>query len=270
MHADLSALPDETLLARLRPLPHDSAERDAICEVLVTRYRALVQACARQYSGSPEPAEDLVQVGYVGLLKAINNFDPSYGDSLMAYARPCVSGEIKRYFRDKRWKIRVSRPAQELLLEMRAAEEALTHQLGRTPDDKELAATLRVPEAEILEARLAHQAFSTYSLEVPLSDEDDAALLADIIGEDDPDLAHTTDIESVHTHLDELSEREQRIIMLRFYGNLTQSQIGDRLGISQMHVSRLLERALSHLRHQLTTDPLADGRSANDKDAPVS
>jgi RNA polymerase sigma-B factor len=253
-HAELDALSDNDLLARLRPLARGCAERDAICEVLVTRHRGLVAACVRQYNGSPEPAEDLMQVGYVGLLKAINNFDPAYGDSLLAYARPCVTGEIKRHFRDKRWQLRVPRQAQELLLEMRTAEEDLTRQLSRAPDDSELAAKLGVPEEDVLEARRANLVFSTYSLDAPLSDEHDPTLLADMVGDDDPAVAHTTDIESVYTHLDELPEREQRILMLRFYGNLSQEQIGDRLGMSQMHVSRLLARALSYLRKQLMAD----------------
>ncbi len=255
MRAELRSMSDNDLLARLRVLPRDCAEHEAIRETLVNRYRTLVSACVQQYSGSPEPAEDLMQVGYVGLLKAINNFDPAYGDSLAAYARPCVTGEIKRHFRDKRWQMRVPRHSQELLLEMRAAEEELTRELNRTPDDAELAVRLGVPEADVLEARRAHMAFSAYSLDAPLSDERDPALLGDVLGEDDPAVAHITDIESVAAHLNELPEREQRILALRFYGNLTQEQIGDRLGISQMHVSRLLTRALAYLRDQLTTDP---------------
>jgi RNA polymerase sigma-B factor len=250
--AELHALPDNALMARLRTLPRGSAEREAICEILVSRYARLVHSCVRPYRHSPEPAEDLLQVGYLGLLKAINNFDPDCGDSLNAYAQPCISGEIKRHFRDRRWQIRVRRQDQELLLELRAAEEALTQQLGRTPDDRELARHLSVTEDDVRAARQAHQAFAAYSLDAPLSHSDDPGLLADILGEDDPDLAHAIDIEAVRAHLEELPEREQRILIWRFYGNLTQSQIGDRLGISQMHVSRLLERALTYLRAQIT------------------
>jgi RNA polymerase sigma-B factor len=255
LHADLRALPDDALLARLRSLPRGSHERDAIGEILVGRYRSLVSACVRQYRNSPEPAEDLMQVGYVGLLKAISNYDPAYGDSLMAYARPCVTGEIKRHFRDKRWQMRVPRQSQELLLEMRAAEEDLTRQLSRAPDDRELAAKLGVPESEVLEARRAHLVFTAYSLDAPLSDDPDPAVLAEVLGEEDPAFAHVTDFGSVCEHLEELPEREQHILVLRFYGNLTQEQIGDRLGISQMHVSRLLTRALAYLRDQITTNP---------------
>ena len=250
--AELRALSDNALLARLRGLPRDSAGREAICEILVSRYAGLVRSCVRPYRQSPEPTEDLLQVGYVGLLKAINNFDPEYGDSLAAYAQPCISGEIKRHFRDRRWQLRVRRHDQELLLEMRAAVEALTQQLGHSPDDSELARHLGATDDDVRHAREAQLAFTTHSLDAPLSHDDDPALLGDMLGEDDPAVAHATDIEAVRAHLDELPEREQRIVIWRFYGNLTQSQIGDRMGISQMHVSRLLDRALTYLRTQIT------------------
>ena len=259
-HTELQAQSDAELLAQLRQLPIGTAEHDVICEILVTRYDTLVQSCVRPYRNSPEPVEDLLQVGYLGLLKAINNFDPQYGDSLGAYAAPTVSGEIKRYFRDRRWQMKVSRHDQELLLEMRAAEETLTQQLGRTPDTRELAGHLGVPEGDVLQARQARQAFTANSLDAPLSDGADPDALADLLGEDDPAVAHAIDVDAVQTHLDELPEREQRILMLRFYGNLTQNQIAQRLGISQMHVSRLLAHALTYLRTQIN-DP-AEGRDA--------
>lgn len=195
-----------------------------------------------------------MQVGYVGLLKAINNFDPAFGNGLRAYAEPCITGEIKRHFRDKRWQVRVSRQSQELLLAMRGADEQLAQRLGRTPRDAELAERLGVTEDEVLEARQADLVFSSYSLDAPLTGEEDPTPLADILGEQDSAVDHITDIESVHAHMDQLPPREQRILVMRFYGNLTQSEIGDRLGISQMHVSRLLTRALSYLRGQLTED----------------
>jgi RNA polymerase sigma-B factor len=249
--AELEALPDGELLAELRRLDRGSAGREEICGILVSRYAGLVRSCVSPYRRSPEPVDDLVQVGYVGLLKAINNFDPEYGASLGAYAAPCISGEIKRYFRDRRWQVRVSRQSQELRLEMRVAEEGMTQQLGRVPDDSELARYLGIGEEDILAARQAQLAFTSLSLDAPVSASDDAASLAELLGEEDSALAHATDIQAVHDHLDELPERQQRILMLRFYGNLTQSQIGDRLGISQMHVSRLLDRALAYLRAQI-------------------
>ena len=274
--AQLRDLADNALLAQLRPLPRDSPERAVICEILVERYTGMVRSCVRQYRGSPVPAEDLMQVGYVGLLKAINNFDPAVGESLSAFARPCVSGEIKRHFRDKRWQVHVGRPEQELLLEMRKADEEmthqlgrapvdglemrkaneeLTHQLGRAPLDAELALRLDVTEDDIAEARLASLAFSAYSLDAPLSDRDDPGQLADLLGEDDAAIELAIDTEAVNSHLEELPEREQRILVLRFWGNLSQAEIGGRLGMSQMHVSRLLSRALAHLRDRLIGEP---------------
>jgi len=249
--AELSQLPDDELLRRFRALPRDSDRRAAMCEILVQRHEKLVRSCVRQYRGSPEPTEDLMQVGYVGLLKAINNYDPAVGNSLTAYAAPCVSGEIKRHFRDKRWQIHVRRSAQELLLELRKATEELTHQLGRDPGDDELAQRLGVSDDDVLEARQADMVFSAYSLDAPLSDREDPALLGDVLGGEDAQVEHTIEMEAVATHWSELPEREQRILVMRFYGNLTQAEIGERLGISQMHVSRLLSRALTHLRSRL-------------------
>src|SRR6201987_3152058 len=242
--AELQELSDNALLAKVRALPRDNELRAAACEILVDRYQKLVRSCVRQYRGSPEPTEDLMQVGYVGLLKAINNYNPEVGDSLSAYAQPCVSGEIKRHFRDKRWQIHVRRSAQELLLELRKANEELTHQLGREPGEDELAERLGVSEDAMLEAPPADLGVETYPLDAPLSDREDPALLADVLGDDDPGVAHAIDMASVNAHWDELPEREQRILVMRFYGNLTQTESGERLGISQMQVSRLLGRAL--------------------------
>jgi RNA polymerase sigma-B factor len=249
--AELDRLSDDELLVRFRALPRDSHERSAACELLVARYERLVRSCVRQYRGSPEPVEDLMQVGYVGLLKAINNFDPAFGSGLSAYAAPCISGEVKRHFRDKRWQVHVRRSAQELLLELRKATEELTHTLGRQPNDDELVERLGCSGADLLEARQADLVFTAYSLDAPLSDRDDPAQLSDVLGDEDAEVEHAIDMEAVSTHWDELPEREQRIIVMRFYGNLTQAEIGARLGISQMHVSRLLSRALGHLRSRL-------------------
>ncbi len=256
--AELNELPDNALLAKIRALPRNSELRAVACEIIVDRYQKLVRSCVRQYRGSPEPTEDLMQVGYVGLLKAINNYDPEVGDSLSAYAQPCISGEIKRHFRDKRWQILVRRSAQELLLELRKANEELTQQFGRAPTEQELAHRLGVSADDMQEARQADLVFSTYSLDAPLSDREDPALLADVLGDEDPGVAHAIDMEAISTHWEELPEREQRILVMRFYGNLTQSEIGERLGISQMHVSRLLARALGHLKNRLLESAEAD------------
>jgi RNA polymerase sigma-B factor len=247
----LDRLDDLELLRVMRSLPQHSARRAAACDVLVGRYKKLVRSCVRRYMDSPEPTEDLMQVGYVGLLKAINNFDPVVGTNLSAYAQPCITGEIKRHFRDKRWQVHVRRAAQELLLETRAASEVLTQRLGRDPSEAEIAHYLGVTERELLEARRADMVFHVYSLDAPLSDRDDSSELADVLGAEDPEVQHTVDMEAVTAHWKELPAREQRILLLRFYGNLTQAEIGEKLGISQMHVSRLLARALGYLRDRL-------------------
>ena len=248
---DLAGLEDRELLILMRSLPRPSARRAAACELLVSRYRGLVRTCAMRYRNSPEPAEDLMQVGYVGLLKAINNFDPEVGANLGAYAVPCISGEIKRHFRDKRWQVRVERSMQELVLEVRAATSQLTQDLGHLPGDAELAAYLGGTEAEIREARRADLVFRPASLDAPLADDPGAASLGDVLGAEDPGVEHALDLAALGTHWGELPRREQRILLLRFHGEMTQAQIGTLLGISQMHVSRLIQHALTYLRQRI-------------------
>ena len=236
-------------LVQVRP-PGDN-EREAAFTELVRRYRSLVHSCALRYAPNHDVQEDLVQVGYLGLLSAINNFDPSVGCRLVAYARPCILGEIKRYFRDKRWPVRVLRSSQELRARVLHAESEMTQQLSRTPSDGELADQLGLTVAEVWEGRLADRAFQALCLDAPLSTEADAGTLADMIGAEDPELDTTTYLDAVWGHVGELPEREQKLLAMRYFGNMTQSQIGERLGISQMHVSRLLAHALRYLREQV-------------------
>jgi RNA polymerase sigma-B factor len=252
--ADLDRLRDEELLVHCREFPARSREGEAARETLVRRYEPVVRGCVRQYWGSPEPAEDLMQVGYVGLLKAINNFDPEFGGGLRAYAVPCITGEVKRHFRDKRWQVRVGRPFQELLLQMRGAAEDLTHELGRHPTEGELAGRLGVTEEELREARQAGEGFAASSLDAPLAGGEDPGDLGSLLGEEDAAVDRAVDMEAVAQHWADLPQREQRILIMRFYGNLTQEEIAKRLGISQMHVSRLLARALEQLRNLLLRD----------------
>jgi RNA polymerase sigma-B factor len=246
--AGLRELTDDELLARFRVFPPGSEQRAMACEILVQRYQKLVRACVRQYAGSPEPVEDLLQAGYVGLLKAINNYDPEAGSSLSGYAAPCVSGEIKRHFRDKRWQVRVKRPVQELVLEVREATWRLAQELGRTPTESDLTRHLGVSEDELRQARRAEQAFWPYSLDVPVAGQPGVINLADILGEEDPRMEHILGMQAVAKHWGELSPREQEILLMDFRGGMTQTEIGQRLRISQMHVSRLRARALGHLR----------------------
>jgi RNA polymerase sigma-B factor len=248
---DLDELTDAELLTMIQSLPRGNGQRDAACEVLVTRYRPLVRSCVLRYKNSAEPHEELMQVGYVGLLKAINNFDPSIGASLAGYAQPCVSGEIKRHFRDKRWQVHVKRSLQELRLELRNVASDLTNALGRMPTDAELAQHLNISDEDVRAARQADLAFQAASLDSPVTTQDGSASLGDLLGDDDPQLEHLIDMQAVWAHWSELPDREQQLLLMRFYGNMTQAEIGAQLGISQMHVSRLLAEALSYLREHL-------------------
>jgi RNA polymerase sigma-B factor len=252
---------DDDLLAVYREHARGSREQSAACEVLVNRCTPLVRSCVRPYRASLESAEDLMQVGYLGLMKAIHNYDPAFGRGLRAYAAPCITGEIKRHFRDKRWQIRVTRPLQELLLERRGAMEDLTHELGRSPLESEVAGRLGVTPEDLREARQAGQGFSAQSLNAPVGYDDGSPELGDLLGTEDTAVEHTVDMEAVERHWHELPRREQQILLLRFYGNHTQEQVAALLGLSQMHVSRLQARALARLRDRL----LGPGGSAAGK-----
>jgi RNA polymerase sigma-B factor len=253
---------DDELLGMIRSEPAGSAQRADACEVLVERYRSLVRSCANRYRRSPEPHEDLMQVGYVGLLKAINNFDSGVGRSLAAYAQPCIIGEIKRYFRDKRWQVHIERPVQERLLEVREGVRQLTQELGRAPRDTELAEHLGFTEAEVREALQADMMLQPASLDAPLAGQPETASLADLLGAEDPHMEHTLSMEALAVHWDELPRREQRILLMRFYGDMTQAEIGRHLGISQMHVSRLLAHALAFLRQRILELPEPGSQTA--------
>jgi RNA polymerase sigma-B factor len=248
---DLSTQPDQDLLRLIHDQRGDSQTAARACEVLVVRYESLVRSCARRYQGSPESADELMQVGYVGLMKAINRFDPEMGTSLAPYALACVSGEIKRHFRDRRWQVRVKRSSQELVLELRSATAELTQQSQRTPTDAELASFLRVSLEDVRAARHADLGFSAWSIDAPVSEEPEAASLAELLGEEDPQMEHAVDMAALSVHWDELPKRQQRILLLRFYGNMTQAEIGEQIGLSQMHVSRLITQALSYLRTRM-------------------
>jgi RNA polymerase sigma-B factor len=212
----------------------------------------VVKACVRRYRDSPESVEDLMQVGYLGLLKAISKFDPQLGPNLTAYAQPCVSGELKRHFRDKRWQVRVHRTSQENMLAVRDVRASLTQHLGRSPDEAELAEAAGLTLEELREAGHAEVAFRPYYLDAPVSADEEATTFGELLGGDDPGIDRAIDTDALWTHWSTLPQRQQRILAMRFYGNMTQAEIGSRLGISQMHVSRLLDTALTRLRDSLT------------------
>jgi RNA polymerase sigma-B factor len=247
------------LFAQLRDdsLPDATREevREQAREALVHLHLPLVEHCARRFRNRGEPFEDLVQVGTIGLIKAVDRFDLDRGVEFSTYATPTIIGEIKRYFRDKGWAIRVPRRLQELRMQIGAASADLTQSLGRSPTPRELAERIGCSVEDILEGIESSNAYSTLSLDATDSTDDSVGSMLDAIGIDDENLEHVEIRESIKPLLDRLEAREKRILLLRFFKNMTQSQIAEEIGVSQMHVSRLLSRTLEQLRTSLEADP---------------
>lgn len=217
-------------------------------EELVERMLPLVRHIARRYADRGEPLDDLVQVGCVGLINSIDRFDPDRGVRLSTFAAPTVAGEIKRHFRDRAWSVRIPRDLQELSAKLTKTTERLATELGRSPTIAELAVAVERPEEDVLEALQGAQSYTAASLDEPLG-EDRTAL--DVLGSDDAGYDQADRRLMVIDGLGALAEREQEIVRLRFFEGLTQREIADRVGVSQMHVSRLLRRSLSEMREQL-------------------
>lgn len=218
---------------------------------LVEEHVGLAEYLARRFADRGEAFDDLRQVALVGLLKAVERFEPDRGLRFSTFATPTIVGELKRHFRDRGWQIRVPRRLQEVQLETARATDELTQSLGRSPTIQELAAHLGTDQDEILEAYEAARAYRPDSLSAPVVDDSDETLV-DRIGADDPEYELVEFRESVAPLLANLPPRQQRVISLRFYGNLTQSEIAAKVGVSQMQVSRLLSDAFRRLRADLT------------------
>ena len=231
------------LFLRLRA-SGDPHVRDELAQL----HLPLVEYLAKRFKDRGEPLDDLIQVGSVGLLKAIDRFDLDREVEFSTYATPTIVGELKRYFRDKGWAIRVPRRLQELSLRLNKLVAQLTQDLGRAPTVPELAKAAGVSEDEVLEALESGQAYSTTSLDAPAGDDDDAPMRGDRIGEEDLRLDNLEYFASLAPLIEQLPERERTILYLRFFKGMTQSKIADHIGISQMHVSRLLTRILEFLR----------------------
>ena len=228
------------------------AERESARDALVHLHLPLVEHCARRFRNRGEPLEDLVQVGTIGLIKSVDRFDSDRGVEFSTYATPTIIGEIKRYFRDKGWAIRVPRRLQELRMQIGSATAELTQSLGRSPTPRELAEAIGCTVEEIVEGIESSNAYSTLSLDASDDGEEGgAASMLDAIGVDDEGLEHVEIRESIKPLLDRLEPREKKILLLRFFKNMTQSQIAEEIGVSQMHVSRLLNRTLEQLRTSL-------------------
>jgi RNA polymerase sigma-B factor len=246
--------PIRRLFRTYAELAVDDPARPALREQLVTSHLGLVEHLARRFKDRGEPLDDLVQVGMIGLLKAVDRFDVDRGVEFVTYAAPTILGEIKRHFRDRGWAIRVPRHLQEIRLALVAATQDLTHELHRSPTAKELAERLGTSEEEVLEGLESSYAYSTYALDPAADPESDTPALVDVLGVADTGMDGVENRESLRPLLAELPPRERRILMLRFYSGMTQSQIADEIGISQMHVSRLLAKTLAQLRAQLLVD----------------
>jgi RNA polymerase sigma-B factor len=223
---------------------------------LIEQYLPLVRSLARRYAYRGEQLEDLVQVGSIGLIKAIDRFDVDRGVELTTYATPNIIGEIKRHFRDKGWSVRVPRGLQELNVRLSRLIEELTVQLERSPTIPELAKAAGVEEEQVLEALETGQAYTTVSLSQPSGSGDDGDDLDPLesLGELEHEYEVSEDRAVLEPGLKALDERERRILHLRFFEGLTQSQIAQQIGISQMHVSRLIRRSLEKIREEIAVD----------------
>jgi RNA polymerase sigma-B factor len=242
------------LLEELSALPADDPRREHVRTQLIAMHQPLVEHLARRFRNRGEPYDDLVQVATIGLIKSIDRYDPERGVEFSTYATPTIVGEIKRWFRDKGWAVRVPRRLQELRLEIGSATASLTQQFGRSPTVGELAERIGTTEEEVLEGLESAAAYSTLSLDAPEGGESDGPSVLDMLGSEDVALEGVENREALKPLLAGLPERERRILLLRFFAGMTQSQIAVEVGISQMHVSRLLARTLVRLREGLLVD----------------
>ena len=239
---------DREMFEQLAALEAGTSEHEQIRAVLIERHLPLVAFMARKFADRGEPLDDLIQVGTIGLIKAIDRFEISKGFEFSTFATPTIVGEIKRHFRDKTWAVRVPRRLQELGASVTKATNELTHKLDRSPTPKEIAKHLGITVDEVAEALESNAAYSTVSLDVT---SDTSTSIGDSFGALDEALEGVEYRESLKPLLAELDDREKRILQMRFFENLSQSQIAAELGISQMHVSRILNKVLSHLREGL-------------------
>jgi RNA polymerase sigma-B factor len=238
----------DALFLRLAELVPGSREHRAIRERLVEMHLPLVVYFARRYAGRGEPLDDLVQAGALGLVKAVDRFDTDRGVAFSTFAGPTILGEIRRHFRDRTWAVHVNRSLQVRTGTVDRYVRDLTQELGRSPTVAELSARSQLPEEEIVESLQCATSYRAASLQAPTTGD---RTLGDLLGAEDSAYDDVELHESLGGLLAKLPERERRLLQLRFYGNMSQVQIADRLGISQMHVSRLLNRILGQLRQEL-------------------
>ncbi|MEU8999643.1 RNA polymerase sigma factor SigF [Streptomyces caniferus] len=233
---------------RLETLEEGTQEYQYARNTLIEMNLSLVRYAARRFRNRGDDMDDIMQVGTIGLIKAIDRYDLSRDVEFTTLAIPYITGEMKRFFRDTTWDVRVPRRLQELRVDLARANEKLSGRLGRDPKVGELAAELGISEDEVVEGQVAANGYNASSIDVTLNDDGNDTPLADLIGERDPDMDLIEDLHTLKPLLEQLDERDRHLLELRFGQEMTQAQIGSELGISQMHTSRLLTRALARLR----------------------
>jgi RNA polymerase sigma-B factor len=235
----------------LREIPEDTPKFQRQRDSIVERCLPLADHIARRFDGRGEARDDLVQVARVGLVNAVIRFNVDAGSDFVSFAVPTIMGEVRRHFRDNSWSVKVPRRLKELHLQLGAATAELSQRLGRAPTPTELAELLGMDRAEVVEGLVAGSSYNTLSIDSGGSGNEDAPAIADTLGDVDATLDQIENREALRPLLESLPDRERAVVVLRFFESMTQTQIAERIGVSQMHVSRLLARALTRLRDQL-------------------
>ncbi|MDT4943156.1 MAG: polymerase sigma-B factor [Pseudonocardiales bacterium] len=239
------------MFRKLNTLAAQSEEWKRARSDIVARCMPLAEHIARRFDGRGESREDIAQVARLGLVNAVNRFDVECGSDFVSFAVPTIMGEVRRHFRDNSWSVKVPRRLKELHLQLGSATADMSQRLGRAPTPSELAHELDLEREEVVEALIAGSGYNTLSIDSGGGGDDETPPLAETLGSDDTNLDRIENHEALRPLLDALPERERTVIVLRFFESLTQSQIAERVGISQMHVSRLLARTLARLRDEL-------------------
>lgn len=237
-------------IQKLRESTDDQSASQMRAEI-VERCLPLADHIARRFTGRGEAFDDLLQVARIGVVNAVDRFDAERGVSFLSFAVPTVMGEVKRHFRDSMWTVRVPRRAKEASLSINRASDELVQQLGRSPRPSELAEHLGIPVDDVIDGLMARSAYNAVSIDAE-PDDDEGRSIRETLGDDDEHITQIEEIVTLRPALDNLPERERRIITLRFFHAMSQSEIATEVGVSQMHVSRLLTRTLSRLREELT------------------
>ncbi|MDI5967811.1 RNA polymerase sigma factor SigF [Streptomyces sp. SL13] len=241
-----------TLFQRLGALEEGTQEYQYVRNTLIELNMTLVRFAAKRFSNRSEQMEDILQVGTIGLIKAVDRYDLDYSTEFVTFAMPTIVGEIKRFFRDTSWAVHVPRRLQEMRIDLAKATDLLAAELDRSPTVAELAVHLGIDEEAVIEAQVASNAYTAGSIDAQVGDEDDEGTAwTQRIGFDDPAYEGVENLTALKPLIDKLPDRERRILALRFSADLTQAEIGAELGLSQMHISRLLSNTLRTLRNGL-------------------